>query len=124
MKLRKLISGVAAAAVAVTAFATTASASLVVVEQDGYFRSGTGSWMPVIYSDGTFDSSEKAVTDYGIDCTKIASVEVTITPADPDWFTGDIGGAIILSSKSEENSDHNWKSKEFWGILGRNPGKS
>ena len=115
MKLRKLISCVAASAVAVASFATTASASLVVVPTTGYFHGGTGSWMPVLYSDGTFDASEKPVTDYGIDCTQIGSVEVTLTPADKDWFDGSFGGAIVLSSKSESNADHNWNGKEYWG---------
>ena len=117
MKLRKLISCVAASAVAASALATSASAVLVVVPTTGYFHGGTGSWMPVIYSDGTFDAADKPVTDYGIDCTQIGSVEVTITPADKDWFDGSFGGAIVLSSKSEANADHNWNGKEYWGTI-------
>ena len=117
MKLRKLISCVAASAVAVASFATTSSAVLVTLDTTGYFHSGTGSWMPVIYSDGTFDSADKPVTNYGIDCTKIGSVEVTFTPADKDWFDGSFGGAIVLSSKSESNADHNWNGKEYWGTI-------
>ncbi len=115
MKLRKLISCAVASVVAVASFATTASATLVTVPTTGYFHSGTGSWMPVIYSDGTFDADSKPVTDYGIDCTKIGSVEVTLTTSDKDWFDGSFGGAIVLSSKSTSNSDHNWNGKEFWG---------
>lgn len=115
MKLRKLISGVAAASVAVAALATAASAELVTVDQNRIFFSGTGSWMPVVYSDGTFDAKDKDIIDYGIDLTKIATVEVTMKATDPDWFEGGFGGAIVLSSKSEANADHNWNGKEYWG---------
>ena len=117
MKLNKLIASFSAAAVAAAAMGVSASAVLKVVPQDGHFRSGTGSWMPVVYSNQTFDASEKDYTDYGIDCTKIASVEVTITTDDPDFFDGSFGGAIVLSSKSTENADHNWNGKEYWGTL-------
>ena len=115
MKLNKLIASLSAAAVAAAAMGVSASAVLKVVPQDGHFRSGTGSWMPVIYSDQTFDASEKDYTDYGIDCTKIASIEVTITTDDPDFFDGSFGGAIVLSSKGEGHSEHNWNGKEYWG---------
>ena len=115
MKLNKLIASLSAAAVAAAAMGVSASAVLKVVPQDGHFRSGTGSWMPVIYSDQTFDASEKDYTDYGIDCTKIATIEVTITTDDPDFFDGSFGGAIVLSSKGEGHSEHNWNGKEYWG---------
>ena len=115
MKLNKLIASFSAAAVAAAAMGVSASAVLKVVPQDGHFRSGTGSWMPVIYSDQTFDASEKDYTDYGIDCTKIATIEVTITTDDPDFFDGSFGGAIVLSSKGEGHSEHNWNGKEYWG---------
>lgn len=117
MKLRKVLSSVVAGSLAVSAMAITSSATLKVVPQDGHFRSGTGSWMPVLYSDGTFDATEKDPTDYGIDCTQIGSVEVTITPDDPEWFDGSFGGAIVLSSKSEGNETHNWNGKEYWGTV-------
>lgn len=117
MKLRKLISCVAAASIATAALATAASAELVTVEQSRIFFSGTGNWMPVIYSDGTFDSSEKDVIDYGLDLTQIGYVEVTLRATDPDWFEGGFGGAIVLSSKSEANSTHNWNGKEYWGTI-------
>ena len=117
MKLRKVLSSVVAGSLAVSAMAISSSATLKVVEQDGHFRSGTGSWMPVLYSDGTFDATEKDPTDYGIDCTQIGSVEVTLTPDDPEWFDGSFGGAIVLSSKSEGNESHNWNGKEYWGTV-------
>ena len=117
MKLRKLISGVAAAAVATAALATAAGAELALVDSTRIFFSGTGNWMPVIYSDGTFDAADKDVIDYGLDLTQIASVEVTFQATDPDWFEGATGGAIVLSSKSEANADHNWNGKSFWGVV-------
>ena len=63
MKLRKLISCVAAASVATAALATAVSAELVTVEQNGIFFSQTGMWMPVLYSDGTVDAKDKDIID-------------------------------------------------------------
>lgn len=117
MKIAKILSAAAACAVAATALAATASAQLTTVDQTGIFKSGTGSWMPVVYSDGTFDASEKDVTDPGFDCREIASVEVVFTPAEPDWWEGEVGGAIVLSNKSASDSSHNWNGKEFWGVI-------
>ncbi len=117
MKIAKILSAASAAAVCAAALAATASATLTTVDSDGKFSSGTGSWMPVVYSDGTFDSSSKDVNDYGIDCTKIASVSVVFTPAEKDWWEGEVGGALVLSSKSADDSSHNWNGKEFWGVV-------
>lgn len=115
MKLRKILAAVAASAFAVTAMAATASATFKVLEQNGHFFSGTGMWMPLLYSDGTKDVADgKEYTDYGLDLSKIGSIEVTITPEDPDWFDGSFGGGIILSSAG---TDHNWVSKNFWGVV-------
>lgn len=114
MKLRKLISGVAAVAVAAASFATAASATLAVVPQDGHFRSGTGMWMPILYSDGTKDTSEKDATDYGIDLYNIGSVVVTMKSSAPEYFEGSFGGGIILSTAG---TSHNWNSKEYWGVI-------
>lgn len=116
MKITKLLS-VATAVAATAALAVSASATLTTVDQTGVFKSGTGSWMPVVYSDGTFDASEKDVVDYGINCQDIASIEVTFTPAEPEWWEGEVGGAIVLSNKSATDSTHNWNGKEFWGVV-------
>ncbi|MGN1422473.1 MAG: hypothetical protein ACI4XA_03785 [Oscillospiraceae bacterium] len=117
MKITKILSAASAAAVCAAALAATASATLTTVDTTGKFASGTGSWMPVVYSDGTFDSSSKDVNDYGIDCTQIASVSVVFTPAEPEWWEGEVGGALVLSSKSADDSTHNWNGKEFWGVV-------
>lgn len=116
MKIAKILSAAAACAVAST-LAVSANAQLTTVDETGIFKSGTGSWMPVVYSDGTFDSSEKDVTDPGFDCREIAVVEVTFTPDDPEWWEGEVGGAIVLSNKSASDSTHNWNGKEFWGVI-------
>ena len=117
MKIAKILSAASAAAVCAAALAASASATLTTVDQTGTFKSGTGSWMPVVYSDGTFDASEKDVVDYGINCQDIASVEVTFTPAEPEWWEGEVGGAIVLSNKSADDASHNWNGKEFWGVV-------
>lgn len=115
MKLRKVLSSVVAGAIAVSAMAISASATLKVMPQDGHFFSGTGSWMPLLYSDGTVDVADgKEATDYGLDLSAIGSIEVTLTPDDPEWFDGSFGGGIILSSAK---TDHNWNSKNFWGVV-------
>ena len=116
MKVSKLLSVAAAAAVCATV-AVSASATLTQVDSTGIFKSGTGAWMPVVFSDGTFDSSEKDVYDCGFDCRKIASVEVVFTPTEPEWWEGEVGGAIVLSNKSATDSTHNWNGKEFWGVI-------
>lgn len=115
MKKFKKIAACAAALVCAAAMTVSASAKLTVVPQDGYTRSSDGSFLVMLYSDGTYDKSEKAVTNYGIDLTKIKTVEVTIKTAEDS--TGDFGGAIIMSSKSATDaSTHNWPSKDYWGI--------
>ena len=116
MKISKLLSFAAAAAVCATV-AVSASATLTTVDSTGIFKSGTGSWMPVVFSDGTFDSAEKDVVDPGFDCREIAIVEVTFTPTEPEWWEGEVGGAVVLSNKSATDSSHNWNGKEFWGVI-------
>lgn len=116
MKIAKILSAVTAAAAAVSAIAVSASATLTTVDQSRIFFSGTGMWMPVLYSDGTFDAKDKDVTDVGINCQEIASVSVAFTPAEPDWWEGEVGGAIVLSNKSATDDSHNWNAKNFWGV--------
>ncbi len=114
MKKFKKIAACAAALVCAAAMTVSASAKLTTVEQSGYVRSSDGSFLVMLYSDGTYDASEKAVTNYGIDLNKIATVEVTIKT--PEDSVGDFGGALIMSSKSKDDpSTHNWPSKDYWG---------
>ena len=117
MKLRKAIAGIAAVSVVASAMSVAASAALVEAGSNRDFFGTASMWMPVVYSDGTYDASDKDPIDYGIDLNKLASVEVVMTPGDPDFFTGDFGGALVVSSKSADDaSSHNWPSVEYWGV--------
>ena len=117
MKFRKIIATAAAIMCAAT-MAVTSSAFITEVPSSGYVRSSSGMFLVMLYSDGMYDASEKAVTNYGIDCTKIDTVEVTITaPVSDGDFTGDAGGAIIMSSKTAADSEsHNWNVVEWYGV--------
>ncbi len=112
MKIAKILSTVAAAAVATTALATSAGAILTVVETTGTTSSGTGMWLVQVYNVGN-EAEGKAPTDYGIDYTQTAYIDVTVqvAEADQDWFEGSFGGSIITSC-----DEHNWPSNEFWGV--------
>ena len=70
MKKFKKIAACAAALVCAAAMTVSASAKLTTVEQSGYVRSSDGSFLVMLYSDGTYDASEKAVTNYGIDLNR------------------------------------------------------
>lgn len=109
MKFAKVLS-IAAAAATVSALAVSASAELVVASNpNSALTTGTGMWMMKIYvpSEGI---------DAGIDCTQIGSVVFTIKAAEPEWFEGMTGGAVILSSGPSVSADHNWNQKNFWGV--------
>ena len=112
MKIAKILSTVAAAAVATTALATSAGALLTVVETTGTTSSGTGMWLVQVYNQGN-EAEGKDPTDYGIDYTQTAYIDVTVqvAEADQDWFEGSFGGSIITSC-----DEHNWPSNEFWGV--------
>lgn len=129
MKFRKLFAGIAAAAVAASAVAATAGAELIEVEdvkdENGLllFDSSPTSWMPVAYSNGERDASQKAVIDYGVDWSKAQRVEVVFVVDDQnpeysrdDW-DGNFGGGIVLSSQADGNTTHNWNAKQFWGVI-------
>ncbi len=113
MKLRKLISGIAVAAVAVSTFAISASASLLVVENaPNTLSSGSGMWLAGVYcpSEGV---------DFGIDYTSISKVQFQITTDDQDFFEGMFGGALVTSCgpTSMTPEDHNWTQQSFWGCI-------
>ena len=113
MKITKILSTVAAAAVATTALAASASAMITLVENTGTTSSGTGMWLVQVYNQGN-EAEGKAPTDYGVDYTQAAFIEVTVEVADDgsrDWFEGSFGGSIITSC-----DEHNWPNNEFWGV--------
>ncbi len=129
MKFRKVLAGIAAAAVCASAVAATAGAELIEVEdvkdENGLllFDSSPSSWMPVAYSNGERDTNQKAVIDYGVDWSKAQRVEVVFVVDDQnpeysrdDW-DGAFGGGIVLSSQADGNTTHNWNAKQFWGVI-------
>ena len=124
MKLNKIISGIAAAAVTASALAVSSGAALVVSSATNTgFSSTAGMWMQQIYvpSQGV---------DFGIDPREMGKVVFTITPDVPEDFEGGTGGAVVISSGPQNGApeDHNWVSSQFWGvydeekeIFGRDP---
>ncbi len=127
MKFKKLIA-TAAAVMCAAAMTVTSSAFITNADTaptDGYLISQPGMFLVMLYSDGTYDSSEKNVTDYGIDLTKIKTVEVTMQcdveigdmGGNVGMFMNDAGGAIVMSSKTAtDSSSHNWNVFEWWGV--------
>lgn len=129
MRLRKLAACAAAIMCAAAITAVPVSAAVATVASDGYVLSDTGMFLVMLYSDGKYDASTKKVTNYGIDLTKIATVDVTInvdikidrpsmgSPSNVGSFKNDAGGAIVMSSKSPDDaSSHNWNVFEWWGV--------
>lgn len=141
MKLRKIMAGIAAAAVASSSLAVAASATLVVPENpDPACSVGTGMWLVQVFNVGN-EAENKPATDRGIDLTKVDGIRFTIE-ADLDneelggmgaeFFEGAIGGAVVLSinggdivqfddpsdpfaTESEVWSTYNWASQAWWG---------
>ena len=113
MKLRKAFAGTAAAAVAVSALAVSAGASLLIVDNaPSHLSSGSGMWMAKIYC-----PSENI--DFGIDYASIKTVKFQITTDDTDFFEGMFGGAVVMSCGPASlcPEDHNWIQKSFWGCI-------
>ncbi|MGN1119308.1 MAG: NPXTG-anchored protein [Oscillospiraceae bacterium] len=109
MKFAKVLS-VTAAVAAASVLAASASAELVTVDApEACLSSGTGMWMVKLYvpSEGI---------DFGIDCTQMGSVVVTFKAAEPEWFEGQTGGGVVVSSGPSLSVDHNWPGKNFWGV--------
>ena len=113
MKLRKAFAGTAAAAVAVSALAVSAGASLLIVDNaPSHLSSGSGMWMAKIYC-----PSENI--DFGVDYASIKTVKFQITTDDTDFFEGMFGGAVVMSCGPASlcPEDHNWIQKSFWGCI-------
>ncbi len=126
MKLNKLFAGIAASAVAASALATAASAQLIFPSADEAHpgASTAGNWLVQVYNIGN-EAEGKPATDYGIDVTSIARVEVTFTVCDDgsrEWFEGGCGGSVVISSNGSQHTDeewnkYNWPSREWWGVI-------
>lgn len=112
MKITKILSTVAAAAVVAGSLAATASAELAVSANPASNLSSTaGMWMLKTYC------PEEGI-DTGIDMTQAGSVVFTITAQDTTFFMGQTGGAVVLSCgpTSSTPADHNWAQKNYWGV--------
>ncbi len=140
MKLRKIMAGIAAAAVASSSLAVAASATLVVPEStDPACIPGTGMWLVQVYNVGNAEENKPA-TDRGIDLTKVDGVRFTVAVdldneelggMGAEFFEGAIGGGIVLSInggdiyqyddpadtsvESEIWTTYNWASQAWWG---------
>ena len=113
MKLRKAFAGTAAAAVAVSALAVSAGASLLIVDNaPSHLSSGSGMWMAKVYC-----PSENI--DFGVDYASIKTVQFQFTTDDTDFFEGMFGGAVVMSCGPASlcPEDHNWIQKSFWGCI-------
>ena len=84
MKITKILSTVAAAAVATAAVSATAGATLTIpTEINTGLSASTGMWMVALYNSPDETTGNPGI-NYGIDLTSIASISVTVTPSDPD----------------------------------------
>ena len=125
MKLRKVLTGALASAVAVASMSVAASATLYVPEGVASGTSiGTGMWLVQVFNVGN-EAENKPATDYGIDVESITKIEFKVTPHEYDEATfdssldGGYGGGIVMSCNGgvlEGDDSRNWNSLQFWGI--------
>ena len=134
MKLRKIMTGIVASALAASTLAVAASAAcLTKVEgTEAALSTGTGMWLIQLYNKGN-EAENKPATKLDIDYSKIAALTFTVHVNDDDQilWTGEIGGSVIFScngeklgvqndpdeKKAELFNKYNWPACEFWGVL-------
>ena len=132
MKITKILSAVAAAAVATSALASVASANFKpwgAGNTNAYVEnSGAGNYGIMVISTGEADAPVSTLaTDYGFALDEIGGATFTVTIPETDsfgadgnrlWFDGSIGGGIVTSLHSDTDlSTYNWPSQgEFWGV--------
>ena len=148
MKLRKIMAGVVATALAASTLAVAASATLVTVPAEEFGNamkeSGSGSWVAYIYSKNDDDPTKNV--DLGVKVEDIKSATVTLkavetTAGDYEFFEGAFGGGIVLSSGGGDYADKygdtideeynkkvtdvkNWTGLEYWGVVDEDLGIS
>ena len=148
MKLRKIMAGVVATALAASTLAVAASATLVTVPAEEFGNamkeSGSGSWVAYIYCKNDEDPTKNV--DLGINVEAIKSATVTLkavetTAGDYEFFEGAFGGGIVLSSGGGDYADKygdtidkeynkkvtdvkNWTGLEYWGVVDEDLGIS
>ena len=131
MKITKILSAVAAAAVATTALAATASANFKPWGSDvnAYVEnSGSGNYGIMVTSTGEADAPVSTLAeDFGFALDDIGGAYFVVTIPEQDsfgtdgnrlWWDGTIGGGIVTSLHSDtDKSTYNWPSQgEFWGV--------
>ena len=134
MKLRKIMAGVVATALAASTLAVAASAAcLTKVEgTESTLSTGTGMWLLQLYNKGN-EAEGKPETKLDIDYSKIAALTFTfqVNEEDKELWDGTIGGSVVFSCNGEklgvQNDEdpakaalfdkYNWPSCEFWGVL-------
>ena len=134
MKLRKIMAGVVATALAASTLAVAASAAcLTKVEgTEATLSTGTGMWLLQLYNKGN-EAEGKPETKLDIDYSKIAALTFTfqVNEEDKELWDGTIGGSVVFSCNGEklgvQNDEdpakaalfdkYNWPSCEFWGVL-------
>jgi hypothetical protein len=128
MKLRKIMAGVVATALAASTLAVAASAAcLTKVEgTESTLSTGTGMWLIQLYNKGN-EAEGKPETKLDIDYSKIAALTFTfqVNEEDKELWDGTIGGnGEKLGVQNDEDAakaalfdKYNWPSCEFWGVL-------
>ena len=130
MKLTKILSAAAAAVVAVSAVAVSASADFRPVSGGAEYclADGTGNYGICLFSDGANKDNVPAMS-VDIDLSKVTHVAFTFDVIDDadnrDWWDGMGGGAIVVSAHSDKTSEdadlynkYNWATAgNFWGVI-------
>ena len=134
MKLRKIMAGVVASALAASTLAVAASAQcLTKIEgTEAALSTGTGAWLIQLYSKGN-EAEGKPATKLDIDYSKIAALTFTfqVNEEDKELWDGTIGGSVVFSCNGEKlgvqndpdaakaalYDKYNWPGCEFWGVL-------
>ena len=134
MKLRKIMAGVVATALAASTLAVAASAAcLTKVEgTESTLSTGTDIWLLQIYNKGN-EAENKPETKLDIDYSKIAALTFTfqVNEEDKVLWDGTIGGSVVFSCNGEKlgvandpdeakaalYNKYNWPGCEFWGVL-------
>ena len=130
MKITKILSAAAAAVVAVSAVAVSASADFRPVSGGTEYclADGTGNYGICLFSDGTNKDGVPAMS-VDIDLSKVTHVAFTFDVIDDadnrDWWDGMGGGAIVVSAHSDKTTEdadlynkYNWATAgNFWGVI-------
>lgn len=131
MKIAKILSAAAAAVVAVSAVAVSASADFRAITDGTQYllADGTGNYGICLFSDGTNKDNVPAMSIDGLDLSAITHVAFTFDVIDDadnrDWWDGMGGGAIVVSAHSDLTTTdadlynkYNWATAgNFWGVI-------